>query len=116
MTDLELLMLTTPRIDPLTDPLLVMDQSTPIYDAMLLEGLRLLSPTSVAVAVRSVPPNRMLSGGARCVRRFNVPVWARDACTRIGPPTPPMHAAWSPRKERRPSRRLTAGGVAVSRP
>jgi len=39
MTDLELLMLTTPRIDPLTDPLLVMDQSTPIYDAMLLEGL-----------------------------------------------------------------------------
>jgi len=37
MTDLELEMLTTPPIDPLSDALLVTDPTSPIYDQMLRE-------------------------------------------------------------------------------
>jgi len=37
MTDLELEMLTTPKIDPLTDPLLYVDPSCPLWDRLMDE-------------------------------------------------------------------------------
>ena len=39
MTDLELELLTTPPIDPLTDRLLVLGASSPLYDAVMREVL-----------------------------------------------------------------------------